>query len=125
MRYVLAILLLFGCGQKAMQRHLLTAQTSKSAIELSAEIIEATCTVEALRASREPDRLISRCRRAQAAQNLSVDLWRAYVDALVLEGLGSPQVEGYLRTLAETYQTLSGLIEELGGSLPRLERREQ
>lgn len=108
----------YGCGARAYQAHYVSARASHETIELAADLIEETCTVERLRSRGDGFRMA--CLRAEAQQHLLVDTWGVYVRAAAAEGIEDPQVFAALASMREVYSSLRQVFATWGRELPEL-----
>ncbi|MEO0326721.1 MAG: phage holin, LLH family [Myxococcota bacterium] len=115
---LLAVLLAGGCAGRAAQVHLKTAQSAHVAIELAADVIEATCTTA--RAEREGPAFAERCHRAVEGQHLAVEAHTAWTSAAATEGLDGPTVLARLGDLIRLYDELRDFAATYGRDLPEV-----
>lgn len=116
-----------GCGAQRYRTHLTAAQTSREVIQQGGEVLEGTCTPEALVSIEQAEgpadalRFGERCEAAREAQHLSVSLWTDWVVAAAAEGLDAPTMLRAAAALLDTWRELSELVGALGGDLPTLD----
>lgn len=113
-----------GCGASALQRHATAAKVTRSALDVGATAIEASCDPDDVARRDDAPQRAGACLRAVELHDTARAAWLTYVSALVLaaeEDSDLLSVIPLARQLVGVYRQMSEVIATFGGQpLPAL-----